>query len=180
MALNSKPTCSWEVTVTDAIGNVIEFWGFKHNHGRIWALLYVYDRPFSALEIQEALNLSKGSVSMMVRELVTWKVLHRIRSSDKTSWCFIAETNLTRMITNVIYQRETDIVLRMENQLSKAIQEAEEEKIDGEIRTRIKTLHNTAILFQEVLSIFLSKDNNALMPFLELLRELKNTLSEHE
>ena len=31
----------WEALTTDAVGNVIEFWGFKHNQGRVWALLYL-------------------------------------------------------------------------------------------------------------------------------------------
>ena len=31
----------WESLAIDAVGNVIEFWGFKHNQGRVWAVLYL-------------------------------------------------------------------------------------------------------------------------------------------
>ncbi len=30
-----------ETLVTDAIGQLMEFWGFKRNMGRVWAMLYL-------------------------------------------------------------------------------------------------------------------------------------------
>ena len=51
----------WEAMATDAVGQVIEFWGFKRNHGRVWALLYLRDEPLSAAHIEEELALSKGA-----------------------------------------------------------------------------------------------------------------------
>jgi len=33
----------WETTVLEAVGRMIEFWGFKRNHGRIWSLLFLVD-----------------------------------------------------------------------------------------------------------------------------------------
>ena len=59
----------WEALVVETIGNVIGFWNFKRNQGRVWALLYLRDRPLSAGELQEALGLSKGASSMITREL---------------------------------------------------------------------------------------------------------------
>src|SRR6476661_6372016 len=52
----------WEALVVDAVGNTIDFWRFKRNHGRVWALLYLRGKPSSAAEIQRALGLSKGAV----------------------------------------------------------------------------------------------------------------------
>jgi DNA-binding transcriptional regulator GbsR (MarR family) len=53
-----------EALVSDSIGRLIEFWGFKRNMGRLWAILYLSDRPLSAPEIQDRLQLSSGAVSM--------------------------------------------------------------------------------------------------------------------
>ena len=33
----------WEQIAIEAVGDVIEFWGFKRNQGRVWALLYLRD-----------------------------------------------------------------------------------------------------------------------------------------
>ena len=68
-----------ECQAADAVGNFIEFWGFKRNHGRIWALLYLQGQPLTAAELQSRLGLSKGGVSMMTRELERWGVIHRRR-----------------------------------------------------------------------------------------------------
>ena len=67
----------WRSLVADAVGNFIEFWGFKRNHGRVWALLYLEGRAMTASEIQDALDLSKGAVSMITREIERWGVSRR-------------------------------------------------------------------------------------------------------
>ncbi|HLM42374.1 MAG TPA: ArsR family transcriptional regulator [Myxococcaceae bacterium] len=59
----------WEAIAVDAVGNVIEFWGFKRNQGRVWALLYLRGEPLTAGEIERELDLSKGGVSMLLRDL---------------------------------------------------------------------------------------------------------------
>ena len=43
----------WEALVVDAVGSVIDFWKFKRNQGRVWALLYLRGRALSAAEILE-------------------------------------------------------------------------------------------------------------------------------
>jgi len=47
----------WESLVTDAVGAVIEFWGFKQNQGRVWALLYLRGAAMSAQDLQDDLEL---------------------------------------------------------------------------------------------------------------------------
>ena len=34
----------WVHLALEAVGNVIEFWGFKRNQGRVWAYLYFVER----------------------------------------------------------------------------------------------------------------------------------------
>ena len=40
-----------EAAVSDVVGKLIEFWGFKRNMGRIWSVLYLSPDPLSAEEI---------------------------------------------------------------------------------------------------------------------------------
>ncbi len=146
----------WEESVTNAIGNVIEFWGFKHNHGRVWALLYINERTFCASEIQEKLKLSKGAVSMIVRELERWKVVHRIRVSGSASWHFVAETDLTSMIARVVSERENSLIAMTKNDLAEAEKKLLQDKnVTPGIKKRFKRLNNLVFLAEQATALFL-------------------------
>ncbi len=111
---------SWELLVVDAVGNVIEFWGFKRNQGRMWALLYLRDAAMTATEIQGSLGLSKGAVSMLSRELERWQVLRRVRRPGDSAWRFAAATDLLRMIHRVLAEREIVFLGRVAADLAAA------------------------------------------------------------
>lgn len=110
----------WELLAVDAVGHVIEFWGFKRNQGRVWALLYLRARPLTAAEIQGELGLSKGGVSMITHELERWGVLRRRREPGKDAWSFEAEQDLMRMVTRVLAEREAELVARVRLDLAEA------------------------------------------------------------
>ena len=75
----------WESMAIEAVGQVIEFWGFKRNQGRVWALLYLRGESFSAAEVESILRLSKGGVSMLLRDLERWKVISRVRHAGSSA-----------------------------------------------------------------------------------------------
>ncbi len=100
----------WEAVSLDAVGTVIEFWGFKRNQGRLWALLFLRGRAYRASEIQAELGLSKGAVSVLVRELEQWGVVRRVRLPGHRAWHFEAEQDLMAMIRRVLESRELKLV----------------------------------------------------------------------
>lgn len=51
-------------------------WGFNRTVGQIYALLVVTKDPVSANEIAEALSISRGNVSMGIKELQSWQLIH--------------------------------------------------------------------------------------------------------
>src|SRR5437764_94140 len=65
--------------VADAVGALMEFWGFKRVMGRVWSLLYLRGEPLSAAELCEQLNISSGAASMTLSELEHWGVVKRSR-----------------------------------------------------------------------------------------------------
>lgn len=115
----------WEAIAVDAVGNVIEFWGFKRNQGRVWALLYLRGEPLTAGEIERELDLSKGGVSMLLRDLERWGVIQRVRLPQDSAWRYAAETDLVRMVTHVIEEREAGFVARIRADLAEARRLAE-------------------------------------------------------
>ena len=110
----------WEAIAIDAVGNVIEFWGFKRNQGRVWALLYLRGEPLTAGEIERELDLSKGGVSMLLRDLERWGVVRRVRLPQDSAWRYGAETDLIRMVSHVIEEREAGFIERIRADLAEA------------------------------------------------------------
>jgi HTH-type transcriptional regulator, glycine betaine synthesis regulator len=118
--LDSGALAPWEVVATDAVGNVIEFWGFKRNQGRVWALLYLRGEPLTAGELERELALSKGGVSMLLRDLERWSVVRRVRLPQDTAWRYAAETDLIRMVSHVVEDREAAFISRIREDLAEA------------------------------------------------------------
>ena len=59
MVRPERPRTLWasEAAVSDIIGRLIEFWGFKRNMGRVWTVLYLSPEPLSAEDLRHALQL---------------------------------------------------------------------------------------------------------------------------
>lgn len=147
---------AWEAMVADAVGNAIEFWGFKRNMGRVWALLYLRGGPMTAAELQEALDLSKGAVSMIVRELEQWEVIRRVRPTGSASWSFVAETDLMRMVARVIRAREAGVIARVHADLEEAVEKARQAgDVPAEVLDRVGRIRALAVLMEQAVAIFL-------------------------
>ena len=117
----------WEAIAIDAVGNAIEFWGFKRNQGRVWAYLYLRGDALAAGVIEKELGLSKGGVSMLLRDLERWEVVRRVRGPGQAAWRYRAETELVRMVTRVVEQREAQFIGRVGADLSEAQRLAKEQ-----------------------------------------------------
>ena len=92
--------------VADAVGSLMEFWGFKRVMGRVWALLYLRGDALSASDLCEQLSISSGAASMALSELEHWAVIRRIRKAGDRREYFEAETDIWKMISRVLRERE--------------------------------------------------------------------------
>lgn len=145
-----------EALVAEAVGNVIEFWGFKRNQGRVWALLYLRDRAMSAQELMEELFLSKGAVSMLTRELEAWGVIKRARAPGDALWRFSAETNVLQMIGRVVKQREAGMIGAAREQLDDALDlMRRDDEVSERERARVERMRTLAALVEQAVTLFL-------------------------
>ena len=145
----------WETLAIDAVGNVIEFWGFKHNQGRVWALLYLRGTSMSAFQLEDELGLSKGAVSMLVRDLERWGVVLRIRQPGTGAWHYRAETDLVRMVSRVIQEREGAFITRIRADLEEARRLAAAGGAGRERLQRIERMATLASGAERALKVFL-------------------------
>ncbi|MET0405455.1 MAG: MarR family transcriptional regulator [Cystobacter sp.] len=162
----------WEAVATDAVGNVIEFWGFKRNQGRVWALLYLRGEPLTAGELERELELSKGGVSMLLRDLERWGVVRRVRSPQDSAWRYAAETDLIRMVSHVVEEREAAFISRIRADLGEARRLAE--AVGGVPAERLARLEKMATLAERVeraLRLFIKTARLDVGGILDALRE---------
>lgn len=92
--------------VADAVGALIEAWGFKRNMGRMWAVLYLENHPLNATDLGERLGLSTGSVSMLLTELQEWGAIKKAWVVGERKEHYEAETSIWKMVSRVFRERE--------------------------------------------------------------------------
>ncbi|RKH32368.1 GbsR/MarR family transcriptional regulator, partial [Corallococcus llansteffanensis] len=93
-------------------------------------------------------DLSKGGVSMLLRDLERWGVIQRVRLPQDTVWRYGAENDLVRMVTHVIEEREAGFVARIRADLAEARRLAETQ--DGLSPERLQRLEKMATLAEHV------------------------------
>jgi DNA-binding transcriptional regulator GbsR (MarR family) len=130
-----------EVAVSDAVGRLIEFWGFKRNMGRIWAVLYLSTEPLSAEDLRHMLKLSSGAVSMTLSELSRWGVVRKVWVQGERKDFYAAEVQLWRMISRVLGEREKAEVVHAIDSFEDALASLERSKTgreDAKTRARVE------------------------------------------
>jgi DNA-binding transcriptional regulator GbsR (MarR family) len=100
-----------EAAVSDVVGRLIQFWGFKRNMGRVWTVLYLSPEPLSAEDLRQSLKLSSGAVSMTLSELARWGVVRKVWIQGERKDFFTAEVQLWRMISRVFNEREKSEII---------------------------------------------------------------------
>jgi DNA-binding transcriptional regulator GbsR (MarR family) len=92
--------------VADTVGALMEFWGFKRVMGRLWATLYLEGEPMPVHDLCERTGISTGAASMTLSELEHWGVVVRTRRPGDRREYFEAETDVWKMISRVLRERE--------------------------------------------------------------------------
>jgi DNA-binding transcriptional regulator GbsR (MarR family) len=95
-----------DLAVADAVGALMELWGFRRQLGRVWAVLFLSDRALAAPELCDRLGISTGLLSMSLAELKRWGVVRAIAIPGDRKEHFEAETNVWKMVSRVLRERE--------------------------------------------------------------------------
>ncbi len=95
-----------DLAVADAVGALMELWGFRRQLGRVWAVLFLSDRPLAAPDLCERLRISTGLLSMSLAELRRWGVVRSVEIPGDRKEHFEAETNVWKLVARVLRERE--------------------------------------------------------------------------
>ncbi len=87
-------------------GDMGTLWGINKAMGQLHALLLTAKDSLSVDEMMARLNMSRGNVSMNIRELVHWGVVHKVyRKGDRKSY-FVAEANMWKVLERILRERK--------------------------------------------------------------------------
>jgi len=129
----------------EAIGQIIESWGFKKIMGMTWAFLYLCPEPASAKDICTALNISPALASITLQDLTRWQVVKKISPLGKRRDYYIAEHDMWKMLNKILEYRERPQVENVKTKLGFALQ-----ALDQENRVRPDLKSKRTCQFQRV------------------------------
>lgn len=87
-------------------GQLSTQWGISRTMGQIHALLMISPDPLTMDQIIEQLTISRGSVSMSVRNLVEWGIVHRTFLPGDRKEYFASEKDVWKMALQIARERK--------------------------------------------------------------------------
>ena len=88
------------------LGRLARFFGFSEVMGHLYGTLMLSPDPMSLDDLASSLEISKGSVSMNVRDLERWGMAKEVWVRGERKKYYEAEHDLWQVIRNVLSSRE--------------------------------------------------------------------------
>jgi DNA-binding transcriptional regulator GbsR (MarR family) len=88
-------------------GSMGILWGINRSMARIHALLLTTEKPIDAETISETLNISRGNVSMCLKELRNWGVAQRVNISGDRRDFYQTEPDTWKMLYRIAVGRKS-------------------------------------------------------------------------
>jgi len=142
-----SPTHSARIEEVEVVREFVEHWGLmarswgiNSSMGELFALLYVTGTEWTADDLCERLKVSRGNVSMNLRELMTWGVVHKIHRTGQRREFYRAETNVWTLFCHILSERkrrELDPTLVV---LDQSVESIQHDPALQELQDRIQAL----------------------------------------
>jgi DNA-binding transcriptional regulator GbsR (MarR family) len=134
-------------------GEMGSLWGINRSMAQIHALLFISDHPLAAQEIMNELQISRGNVSMALRELIAWGIVSRVHIMGERREFYTTEKDVVMMFRIIARERKkrevdpTIVVLQDSvNQLT--------DLPEAEASYELKQLQNLLEFFEAGVSVY--------------------------
>lgn len=81
-------------------------WGVNRSVAQIHALLYLSEKPLTAEDVVVQLSLARSNVSTSIKELLSWRLIHRVPIMGDRRDHFAAETDIWEIVTRIAAGRK--------------------------------------------------------------------------
>lgn len=117
-------------------------WGFNRTVGQMYALLVISEDPLTANELAAGLNISRGNVSMGIKELHSWQLIHLNHKPGDRKEYYSAIGSVWDMANSVFKERrkrEIDPTLSL---LRTLVLEKPADKSDEYAQSKMQEIHD--------------------------------------
>src|SRR3954465_6760199 len=87
-------------------GLMARSWGINATMGELFALLYITGKDWTADDLRKTLEISRGNVSMNLRELMAWGVVHRVHRTGERREFYRAEADVWTLFRRILSERK--------------------------------------------------------------------------
>ena len=86
-------------------GSLGSSWGISRTMAQIHAILLLSPESMTADELLEELGISRGNVSMSLKSLIEWGIVHKEYRAGERKEYFYAEKDIYRVATQIAQER---------------------------------------------------------------------------
>ncbi len=87
-------------------GVMARSWGINATMGELFALLYISGTDWTADALRQWLRISRGNVSMNLRELMSWGVVHKTHRQGHRREFYRAEADVWTLFRRILTERK--------------------------------------------------------------------------
>jgi DNA-binding transcriptional regulator GbsR (MarR family) len=160
-------------------GMMARSWGINATMGELFALLYVSGTDWTADSLRSWLRVSRGNVSMNLRELMAWGVVHKVHRTGERREFFRAEADVWTLFRRILSERkrrELDPTLLV---LERSVSMFADGPGHDVLRKRISNLQQFFALINALASKLLTLDSDDLDGLHQLIGPVDSTAHDN-
>ncbi len=165
-------------------GEMASAWGINKTMAQIHALLYAESDPLDTDDIMAQLDISRGNANMNLRNLLQWKLVHKVHFKGNRKDFYTAEKDVWTIVSTIIRERQQREVAPIRENLNKTLDLFEEtESLSDEekaFRERIENFTEFLEMFErftEALLPYINKKKLKFLKHLVKLAEMKHSIT---
>lgn len=152
-------------------GVMARSWGINATMGELFALLYITGSDWTADDLRERLRISRGNVSMNLRELMAWGVVQKVHRQGERREFYRVEGDVWTLFRHIFSERkrrELDPTIRV---LDQTVQRIEATPALHPLIQRVQSLRRFFGQIDGLASRLLALDSAQLDALLELINQ---------
>ncbi len=160
-------------------GEMGSLWGINRTMAQVHALLFISSETLCATDIMDELQISRGNVSMALRELIAWGIVSRMHIKGERKEFYTTEKDVWKMFRVIARERKKREVDPTIDVLRQSVANLEQMP-DEEGQYEREQLKNLLDFFETGVEVYQDLDEQSPNSILKLLGKtlrLRNLIS---
>lgn len=152
-------------------GGMARAWGINSTMGELFALLYLTGEDWDAETLRTSLGVSRGNVSMNLRELIAWGVVHKVNHLGERREFYRAEGDVWTLFQRILTERKR-------RELDPTLEVLEHSVRSGAVGQEHSLMHDRLIEIQRFFTLIDAVANQVLALKAEEIESLTQLLDQ--